>query len=206
MPYSPCVIAGWVFPQITQRFKRVLTTHSVLFRQEPLWQENRIGTRHSLPKPVQSWTYEAGSLTQRLRTIYGAKVAVNVLFQGWRVPFLTERKLLHLHEQRLCLVREVLLHAENKPLILARTIIPAATIRIAGSLAHLGTRPLGEVIFSYHGLERVAMDVALVKPSIWIPDVLTAANIQQSVWGRRTVYAIKQRQMLVSEFFLPEIL
>ncbi len=183
-----------------------MTTHSVLFRQEPLWQENRIGTRHQLPKPVQSWTYESGSLTQRLRAVYGEKVAVNVLFQDWRVPFLTERQLLHLHEQRLCLVREVLLHAENKPLILARTIIPAATIKIASSLAHLGTRPLGEVIFSYPKLERIAMDVTLINPAAWTQDTLAVADIQQPIWGRRTVYAIKHRQMLVSEFFLPEIL
>lgn len=183
-----------------------MTTHSVLFRQEPIWQENRIGTRHRLPETVQSWTYESGSLTQRLRAVYGNGVAVNVLFQEWRVPFLSERRLLKLPEQRLCLVREVLLHADGKPLILARTIIPTATIKIASSLAHLGTRPLGEVIFSYPKLERVAMDVALIKASIWTQSTLHNSNIQQPIWGRRTVYAIKHRPMLVSEFFLPEIL
>lgn len=183
-----------------------MTTQSVLFKQEPLWQENRLGTRHQLPQTVQSWAYESGSLTQRLRSIYGDKVAVKVLFQYWRVPFLTERKLLHLHEQRLCLVREVLLHAENKPLILARTIIPAATIKIASSLAHLGTRPLGEVIFSYPKLERIAMDVTFAQPTLWTADALNEVTIQQPIWGRRTVYAIKHRAMLVSEFFLPEIL
>lgn len=189
-----------------QRFKRVLTTHSVLFQQEPRWRENRIGTRHQLPEPVQSWTYEAGSLTQRLRATYGDSVTVKVLFQGWRVPFLSERKLLKLPEQLLCLNREVLLHADGKPLILARTIIPAATIKIASSLAHLGTRPLGEVIFSYSKLERIAMDVALTSPANWTQSALTLGNIEQPIWGRRTVYAIKHRAMLVSEFFLPEIL
>ena len=183
-----------------------MTTHSVLFRQEPVWQENRIGTRHRLPETVQSWTYESGSLTQRLRAVYGNDVAVNVLFQDWRVPFLSERRLLKLPERRLCLVREVLLHADGKPLILARTIIPTATIKIASSLAHLGTRPLGEVIFSYSKLERIAMDVTLIKASIWTSSTLHNADIQQPIWGRRTVYAIKHRPMLVSEFFLPEIL
>jgi len=183
-----------------------LTTHSVLFKQEPLWQENRFGTRHQLPDSVQSWTYESGSLTQRLRAVYGDSVAVRVLFQQWRVPFLTERRLLKIPEQRLCLSREVLLHADGKPLILARTIIPAATIKIASSLAHLGTRPLGEVIFSYPKLERIAMDVTLIKPFAWTPSVLTIATIQQPIWGRRTIYAIKHKPMLVSEFFLPEIL
>ena len=183
-----------------------MTIRSVLLNKEPLWQENRVGMRHTLPESVQSWTYESGSLTQRLRAVYGDKVAVTVLFQPWRVPFLTERKLLKLPEQRLCLTREVLLHIDNKPLILARTIIPAATIKIASSLAHLGTRPLGEVIFSYPKLERLAMDVTLIHPPIWTQNALTIAAIQQPIWGRRTVYAINHRQMLVSEFFLPEIL
>jgi len=184
-----------------------LTTNSVLFNQEPLWRENQQGTRHKLPEAVQSWTYESGSLTQRLRATYGDSVAVKVLFQQWRVPFLSERKALGLHENRVCLIREVLLHANAKPLILARTILPAATIKIANrSLSKLGTRPLGEVIFSYPHLERIAMDVTLINSNEWIPRALDIGHIQQPIWGRRTVYAIKHRQMLVSEFFLPAIL
>ena len=179
----------------------------MLFNKEPLWQENRHGTRHKLPEAVQAWTFEAGSLTQRLRATYGDAVAVKVLFQQWRVPFLTERQLLGLHEQRVCLTREVLLHANGKPLILARTIIPASTITIANrSLSKLGTRPLGEVIFSYPHLERIAMDVSLINPNEWTLNALDVAHIKQPIWGRRTVYAIKHQQMLVSEFFLPEIL
>jgi chorismate--pyruvate lyase len=179
----------------------------VLFNKEPLWLANQQGTRHKLPESVQSWAYESGSLTQRLRATYGNAVTVKILLQQWRVPFLTERKLLGLHEQRVCLIREVLLHANGKPLILARTILPAATIKVANrSLSKLGTRPLGEVIFSYPHLERITMDVTLIKPSHWTPTALTIAAIQQPIWGRRTVYAIKHRQMLVSEFFLSEIL
>ncbi|MFI3189713.1 MAG: chorismate lyase [Methylococcales bacterium] len=184
-----------------------MTTNSVLFNKEPLWQENRHGTRHKLPEAVQSWTYESGSLTQRLRATYGNAVAVKVLFQQWRVPFLTERQSLGLHEQRVCLTREVLLHANGKPLILARTILPSATIKIANrSLSKLGTRPLGEVIFSYPHLERIAMDVSLINPNEWTTRAVDVGHIQQPIWGRRTVYAIKHRQMLVIEFFLPNIL
>jgi chorismate lyase len=184
-----------------------LTIRSVLLNKEPLWQENRIGTRHTLPEAVQSWTYEFGSLTKRLRAVYGDSVAVKVLFQYWRVPFLTERRLLRLPEQRLCLTREVLLYVDNTPLILARTIIPTATIKFAQrSLTRLGTRPLGEVIFSYPHLERVAMDVTLIQPNIWTDYALQLTGIQSSLPGRRTVYAIEHKPLLVSEFFLPSIL
>ncbi|MDO9103788.1 MAG: chorismate lyase [Methylovulum sp.] len=177
---------------------------SALFKQEPSWQENRQGTRHKLPATLQSWVYESGSLTQRLRRSYGHAVAVDVLLQQWACPFLSERTLLKQPEHRYCLIREVLLHADGQPLILARTIIPANTIKVARSnLSQLGTRPLGEVIFACPELERSAMGIALVKPSLWTPAVGTAAAINQPVWGRRTVYTIMSKTMLVSEFFLP---
>lgn len=181
-----------------------MATKSFLFTQDPDWFENRQGTRHCLPEDVQSWTYETGSLTQRLRDHYGDAVAVKILQQQWRTPFLSERRLLNLPESRYSLVREVLLHADGKPLILARTIIPTRTLKVAKrSLSHLGNRPLGEVIFSYPKLKRVEMDVALISPAAWTRAVIAEASINGPVWGRRTVYAIRRRQMLVSEFFLP---
>ncbi|TAN69330.1 MAG: chorismate lyase [Methylobacter sp.] len=184
-----------------------MTGKSFLFNREPLWLENRSGTRHTLPENVQSWTYEPGSLTQRLRDYYGAAIRVKILLQQWNTPFLTERRLLKLHENKYSLIREVLLHADGKPLILARTIIPTKTIKAAKSnLAHLGSRPLGEVIFSYPKLERIEMDVTLIEPSTWTQPAIAEVNIDQPIWGRRTVYAITQRQMLVSEFFLPGVL
>jgi chorismate lyase len=184
-----------------------LTTKSFLFNREPLWKESRQGLRHKLPGNVQSWTYESGSLTQRLRNFYGDAVAVKVLLQRWHIPFLSERRLLKLPEHHYTLTREVLLHANGKPLILARTIIPASTIKVVKSnLSHLGNRPLGEVIFSYPKLERIAMDVTLIGPPTWTQPAITEAGIDQSIWGRRTVYAIAHKHMLVSEFFLPEVL
>lgn len=184
-----------------------MATKSLLFDQEPVWHENRTGTRHKLPFAVQSWAYESGSLTQRLRNVYGSSVAVSVLLQQWRTPFLSEQKLLKQPDARYCLIREVTLHADGKPLILARTIIPAETIKVAHSnLSQLGTRPLGEVIFSYPKLERVEMDVALVKPCLWTSVTLEKISINQPIWGRRTVYGIRHKHMLVSEFFLPEVL
>ncbi|HEY8096943.1 MAG TPA: chorismate lyase, partial [Methylobacter sp.] len=175
-----------------------MSSKSFLFNREPLWVENRLGTRHTLPENVQSWTYEPGSLTQRLRDYYGDAIGVKILLQQWNTPFLSERRLLKLHENKYCLIREVLLHADGEPLILARTIIPASTIKVAKSnLAHLGSRPLGEVIFSYPKLERIEMDVTLITPPTWKQLAIAEAHIDQPIWGRRTVYAIAQRQMLV---------
>ena len=184
-----------------------MTKKSFLFNNEHEWNEHRSGSRHQLPEAVQSWTYEAGSLTQRLRDYYGNTIAVTILFHQWRTPFLSERRQLHLPLHRYGLTREVMLHSKGKPLLLARTIIPEATIKVAHrNLAHLGTRPLGEVIFSYPDLERITMDLVVINPTTWTTQAQQKANIDQPIWGRRTVYAIQKRPMLVSEFFLPEIL
>ncbi len=184
-----------------------MSTKSFLFIREPDWLQNRPGICHRLPENVQSWTYETGSLTRRLRDYYGDAIAVKLLFHQWRTPFLSEYRLLGVPEHRYCLTREVLLHAAGIPLIVARTIIPEQTIKGAHrNLSHLGSRPLGEVIFSYPKLERLEMDVALINQNTWTQNAIDAGNINQPIWGRRTVYAIAHRQMLVGEFFLPEAL
>jgi chorismate lyase len=184
-----------------------LTTKSFLFNREPVWHEHRRGSQHHLPEAVQSWTYEAGSLTQRLRDFYGNAITVSILFHQWRTPYLSERRQLQLPQHRYGLIREVMLHTNGKPLLLARTIIPEETIKVAHrNLAHLGSRPLGEVIFSYPDLERITMDFTMTPPAIWSPQARQKSTIDQDIWGRRTVYAIHKQPMLVSEFFLPEIL
>ena len=164
---------------------------SVLLTQEPVWHN-----RQPLPNHIKPWIKETGSLTKRLRSIYGSGVSVTVLSQSWRVPFFSECQLLNVKEQRVCLVREVMLHLNNTPLVLARTIIPRTSLTINHHLTHLGSRPLGEVLFAYPTLKRVISQTTLVQPKLWRHDR------QQAVWGRRTVYEIHHKQLLVSEFFL----
>lgn len=177
---------------------------SLLFSREPGWRENRPGLRHRLPENVASWIYEAGSLTRRLRSYYGSAVKVEVVYQRWLTPFLSERKLLGQAEHRYCMTREVMLHANGMPLILARTIMPKQTIRSAHrNLSRLGSRPLGEVIFSYPDIERLDLQVTALSPSAWSPNAVELGAIRTPVWGRRTVYAIMHQPLLVNEFFMP---
>lgn len=184
-----------------------MPVRSFLFNQPPHWTLNRTGTRHLLPKNLQPWVYETGSLTQRLRREHGARVAVKILFQQWQLPFLTESQRLHLPGHRYGLIREVLLHVDGKPLILARTVLPEATINFANrELSNLGTRPLGEVIFSYPNLARLETDVCCVPEKIWTSNLKQQVTIAAKIGGRRTVYAIDRHPMLVSEFFMPDAL
>jgi len=181
--------------------------NSFLFKQEPHWKKDHPGIKNSFPATVHSWIYESQSLTRRLRKVYGQSFTVEILFHHRRPAFLSECGLLKLPHQQYNLIREVLLHADGKPLILARTILPEKTIKIAKrNLSHLGTRPLGEVIFSYPRLERLALNISCIKPEHWTPGLIEKIAINGEIWGRRTVYAIHKQPLLVSEFFMPAAL
>lgn len=182
-----------------------MTTKSYLFLRTATWNQ-QIRTSTTLPASshLQSWLNETGSLTKRLRGIYGEHLAVQILFHQWKPAFIDECRLLNIPPHRYQLIREVLLHADGQPLILARTLLPEATIRIAHrNLSHLGTRPLGEVIFAYPDLERRTREFAMVDNNAWSQHAAQRFPLKQAIWGRRTVYAIHHQPMLVSEFFLP---
>ena len=158
------------------------------------------------PEALLPWLHETGSLTKRLRSVYGNDLAVQVLFHRWKPAFAEECEHLQVPHHRYHLIREVLLHVNKMPLVLARTILPAHTIRIAQrNLSHLGTRPLGEVIFAYPDLELRQRDFSLATTNIWSSAVQTQFSVHETIWGRRTVYAIHRQPLLVSEFFLPGI-
>jgi len=184
-----------------------LNKKSTLYPQEPTWFCKRLHSRLNIPANAASWINETGSITQRLRQQYGDSVRVQVLHQHWQRAFISESRLLNIPPAKYILNREVLLYAGDTPLVLARTIIPKSTLLSAQqNLSHLGNRPLGEVIFSYPKLKRLALEVAEVKQQHWATTIHKQANIQQDLWGRRTVYSLHQHPLLVSEFFLTDIL
>lgn len=180
---------------------------SYLFARDLNWAIPTPMRYKKLPHTLQSWLHEKNSLTQRLRHEWGA-VSVQVLYEGWQVPFLSERKKLNSPQHRLCLVREVLLRCDQTPLILARTIIPCTTLKVTqGHLGRLGTRPLGEILFSSPSLERQWLAISHVLPCYLKQDQIAFCNpMNASLWGRCTRYSIKKQPMLVSEFFLSSLM
>lgn len=179
-----------------------MPTNSYLFRRPPNWRDHLFGYRRQLPAGREGWLRETGSLTRRLRSVYGPQVAVKVLYSCRRPAFIDECRLLGLPPAHWQLIREVLLHVEGRPLVLARTVLPFTTLRaVQGRLAHLGSRPLGEVIFAYPSLKLGTRQFSLVPPRAWASRAETAAA-DRPVWARRTVYAIHGQRLLVSEAFL----
>lgn len=184
-----------------------MSANSYLFARPPQWQLPLPYRQQHLSAELQSWLAETGSLTKRLRGIYGKKFAVKVLFQQWKPAYIDECRLLAIPASRYQLVREVMLYADRQPLVLARTILPLETIKTAHrNLSHLGTRPLGEVIFAYPDLERRERQYSCANVNNWTGQIQTHSDINREIWGRRTVYAIHQQPLLVAEFFLPGML
>ncbi len=70
-------------------------------------------------------------------------------------------------------------------------------------LTHLGSKPLGEVIFSYPDLQRVGLDFANIQVSQLSPFIQAMLIGQSHIWARRNTYQINKRSFVVSEFFLP---
>ncbi|WP_150049435.1 MULTISPECIES: chorismate--pyruvate lyase family protein [Methylomonas] len=181
--------------------------NSYLFLRSPRWSAGIGNAGSRAPAILQPWLQEQGSLTKRLRRYFGANVAVSLLFHQWQPAFVEECRQLAVPHSRYQLIREVLLHADGVPLVLARTVLPAATIKIAQrNLSHLGTRPLGEVIFSYPDLALTQRDFSLATAAQWSTAVRLRFLGEQAVFGRRTLYGIHRQPLLVAEFFLPEML
>lgn len=164
----------------------------------------RRGIRYVIPATIASWVFENHSLTARLRREVSPHFKVNVLTHSWQKPYRDEAKLLDQPFTIRSLVREVRLESNGMALIVARTIIPSDTLIGAHRrLSHLGTRPLGEVIFSYPQLKRIHLSCAHVPPDYWIESALEKFDIDKNIWGRRTLYSIGGPKLLVCEFFLP---
>lgn len=126
--------------------------------------------------------------------------------QSWLRPFYGESLLLHIPSRRYALVREVLLCNGDQPLIMARSIMPPDVLKGVGArLAQLGTRPLGEILFSYRGLRRDQLDYARFAAVDWRPEVARFVGGDEA-WGRRSLYRVAGGHVLVCEFFLPDVL
>ena len=124
-------------------------------------------------------------------------------------PSLEEAWRLRLPRRRLAWVREVALRCHEQPLILARTVIPEASLRGGNeTLRHLGNRPLGELLFRGAGSRREALEVARLRPGDWLADRWGPITLSSGLelWARRVVHYLGGRPMLVTEVFLPELL
>lgn len=152
---------------------------------------------------VLEWLLDKGSLTQKLIAKSNDNFHVEVLQQKLQGVHLHEQQALAMRENCQAVVREVILYGSEQPWVYARTIIPQSSLE--GPLQHLnnlGDKPLGEELFKDPTMTRGELEVAQLAGNE-LPKKLN--HISQPVWGRRSVFHLSQKPLLVCEFFLPAL-
>ena len=176
--------------------------------REPRWLPAPRVLRARLPSALREWLLDESSLTARVTAACAGRFRVEVLNQGWARPQCNEARALGLACGQRAMVRQVYLLCDERPWVFARTIIPVSTLTGAQRrLAHLGSRPLGAVLFADPGMHRGVLQLARIAPGDRLFATATARLRRQSaaIYGRRSVFRLDDKPLLVSEIFLPEV-
>jgi len=183
-------------------------SHKHYRARESVW---RVATQifnDDIPVQISCWLFDTASLTSRLTAACHGRFYVKVLTQHWCTPMLNEVQRLGMHVRHMALVREVLLYCDDTPWVFARTVIPRRTLTgRCKHLANLGSRPLGAVLFADPHMRRDAIEVAKLTAGqpLYARAVQALSYIPPSIWGRRSVFYLRDKPLLVNEIFLPGI-
>ncbi len=167
------------------------------------WYSMLSQTDYRIPKSWRTWLFDSGSLTQRLLDASYGDLSVNVIKQQFQVPSLSERHALGLPDRQQAMIREVLLCGVGRPWVFARSVLPLTTLtgRLR-KLRQLDNQPLGALLFADPSMTREPVQVACVNSD---NNKLPCRSVSEEncIWGRRSVFRLDKKPLLVAEFFLP---
>ena len=175
---------------------------------EPNWSDWPRQRVSAIPAVVLEWLKDEGSLTKRLIQACPGRFRVRLLRQDWGRALYSEQQQLRIRRGEAAMVREVELCCDEIPWVFARSLIPASSLRgSARRLAHLGEKPLGAVLFADRNVHRGATQIARILPRHPLFASATGHLVRKpkELWGRRTLFYIADKPLLVNEIFLPAI-
>ncbi|MGB1263124.1 MAG: chorismate--pyruvate lyase family protein [Cognaticolwellia sp.] len=154
---------------------------------------------------LRDWLLDPSSLTARLKS-HCQRFHVVLLGQRVQACEVSEANDdIRAGEQ--VLVREVLLYCDDIPQVFARSLLPLSSLTGAQQqLAHLGTQSLGQVLFNHPDLQRKKIEVATFDQNSTVAhlaDYLALEKVQPPLWGRRSVFVLDEKPLMVAEVFLP---
>lgn len=175
---------------------------------EPVWRNRGSLRRSSVPQEMKTWLFNDASLTARLVSNCEQTFRVEVLRQRYARVQRNEERLLDMPHRQRALLREVYLYCGAIRMVYARSIIPLSTLTgRQRQLAHLGQRPLGGFLFSCPSMKRGHVQLAEIYPGNPVYN-RAMNNLQQTpeaLWGRRSVFRLQNKPLIVAEIFLPGI-
>lgn len=177
------------------------------------WQSPDNKNLSALPESIKNWLVDEGSLTARLKE-HCDDFKVKVIGEEQQLCSAAEAcDLIQVGEP--ILVREVLLYCDNRPQVFARSLLPLKSLTgDEKALAHLGEQPLGQVLFNNPSLKRQRLEVSsfsqdssigLLVEKIYsgnCPEQMIN-NIKTELWGRRSIFMLENKPLMVAEVFLP---
>ncbi|MFT6387369.1 MAG: chorismate--pyruvate lyase [Cellvibrionaceae bacterium] len=179
-----------------------ITLTALFSSKEPRWHKASYQHR-ALTSSLKSWLFDNRSLTQKLISHSKNHFHIEVLKQKIERVQRSEYRALKLNHRHWAVVREVILHGNNVPWVYARTIIPLSTLRGELRRLHfLGSRPLGGTLFADPSMRREGVEIARVK----MRHLPHKAKSLKPLWGRRSLFIIKNKPLLVGEVFLTDLI
>ncbi|GHF99801.1 chorismate--pyruvate lyase family protein [Thalassotalea marina] len=159
----------------------------------------------ALAPQLKDWLLDPGSLTARLSNL-SKSFRVQVLGQSVQHCTIEESNQ-DIPPGEPVLVREVLLLCNDVPQVFARSLLPLASLTgEQQQLATLGSQSLGQVLFNHANLKRKRIEVASFDSQSSVTQLAKELklSIEHNLWGRRSVFIIDDKPLMVAEVFLPD--
>jgi chorismate--pyruvate lyase len=158
---------------------------------------------------LQDWLVHCGSLTRRLKQRCAA-FSVAKVSTAIRPANPDEERELRLRRGQYAYVREVVLHCDGRAVVFAHSVVPLKNLRGAwNSVTRLGSRPLGEALFTNHLVRRHPLSYRTLHPHHKLyreTGQAVALNDGAKLLARRSRFSLRGRDLMVTEVFLPAIL
>ena len=157
--------------------------------------------------PWRPWLTYPGSLTRRI-VERSSGFRVEVVARTLVFPNADEHRALGRPYHKLAYVREVLLHADGGPVVMAHSIVSTRDLHGAWhALAGLGTRPLAQLLFSDRRVRRTPFEYARVdrRHPLWRRARRLARRELPALWARRSLFTLRGHPLMVTEVFLPAL-
>lgn len=161
-----------------------------------------------IDRPYAHWLRTQGSLTLRIQERCD-KFTVHNVQNCMASATYDEAILLGLPARQKIYTREVFLYADDLPVVYAHSVVTAQHLRGPWhALRHLGSRPLGELLFAHPLVQRSALHFHATRPNHPLYQrAINALNIlPPKLWARRSLFILHRAPLLVTEIFLPDIL
>lgn len=158
----------------------------------------------AIPVQLKDLLLEKNSLTARLKKLYCGDFKVEVIRQTWAKSTLSEQHFLGIADDKVN-IREVLLICGGRPTVFARSVLPIDSLQgMNAELLTLGDKPLGEFLFAHKNLHRGAIQLARLTANQF-NQYLCYRYTDETAWGRRSLFYLNEKPLLVCEIFLPEL-